>query len=272
MAEVTKVKGGIIFQTSKMIEPLFAPLKQFGITYFSYTRLYHNGARIDINNHPSMSEYYYVRSGIYQTSALESDPLSLNNGLLLWSAFPNDESIIIAREEFNTDNGITMVENGYDFTELWHFASTNENKPILNFFLNNIDILKLFTYHFKEKAHNLIESSERKNVTIITSDTIDSRPEASPILLDKINKDDYEKALDINRYYLNGRHDGIYLTKKEIECLKWSAQGKASDEIGILLASSSRTVDVHLNNIKNKLGLYKQTQLTRKAIDLGIIK
>lgn len=43
------------------------------------------------------------------------------------------------------------------------------------------------------------------------------------------------------------------LTPKEIEVLGWIAQGKSNAEIGIILGSSDRTVQKHVQNLLNKL-------------------
>ena len=55
--------------------------------------------------------------------------------------------------------------------------------------------------------------------------------------------------------------DGVYLTKREIECVNWLIKGKSACEISIILEISEKTVIRHLENIKKKLRCYKQFQL-----------
>lgn len=56
------------------------------------------------------------------------------------------------------------------------------------------------------------------------------------------------------------------LTKREVEILKYLAQGKPNKEIGKLLHISSRTVDTHRSNILKKLNLKTNADLVRLAI------
>lgn len=53
----------------------------------------------------------------------------------------------------------------------------------------------------------------------------------------------------------------VYLTKKEIECIRWMIHGKSSTEIATLSHVSKRTVETHMNNIKRKLNCHKQFQV-----------
>jgi LuxR family transcriptional activator of bioluminescence operon len=61
------------------------------------------------------------------------------------------------------------------------------------------------------------------------------------------------------------------LTPKEIECLRWWGSGKTVDEIGIILAMSSRTVRFHLDNAKKKLDANTKSQAIARASRLGLI-
>lgn len=56
------------------------------------------------------------------------------------------------------------------------------------------------------------------------------------------------------------------LTKREVEILKYLAQGKPNKDIGKLLHISSRTVDTHRSNILKKLNLRTNAELVRLAI------
>lgn len=46
----------------------------------------------------------------------------------------------------------------------------------------------------------------------------------------------------------------FHLTPREVECLKWQAQGKTMWEISKILSISERTVQFHVENAKTKLG------------------
>lgn len=55
------------------------------------------------------------------------------------------------------------------------------------------------------------------------------------------------------------------LTRREIECLRWSAAGKSSDEIAIILDLSSHTVAGYLKSAMRKLDSVNRMQAVARA-------
>ncbi|CAN7536190.1 LuxR C-terminal-related transcriptional regulator [Rhizobium sp. LjRoot30] len=64
---------------------------------------------------------------------------------------------------------------------------------------------------------------------------------------------------------------GQILTERELEVVRWTAQGKTSVEIGQILSLSDHTVNAYLNNAIKKLDCVNRTQLVAKAIRLKLI-
>lgn len=62
------------------------------------------------------------------------------------------------------------------------------------------------------------------------------------------------------------------LTKREVEILKYLADGKPNREIGKILHISSRTVDTHRSNILKKLKVKTNAELVKIAIGAGLIE
>lgn len=63
----------------------------------------------------------------------------------------------------------------------------------------------------------------------------------------------------------------IDLTEREIEVLRWTADGKTTAEIGLLLSINDGTVNYHLNNAISKLGAPNRTAAVIKALALGML-
>lgn len=61
------------------------------------------------------------------------------------------------------------------------------------------------------------------------------------------------------------------LTKRELEVIRWTSQGKTSVEIGRILSLSDHTINAYLNNAIRKLDCVNRTQLVAKAIRLKLI-
>jgi DNA-binding CsgD family transcriptional regulator len=61
------------------------------------------------------------------------------------------------------------------------------------------------------------------------------------------------------------------LTEREVECLRWSAEGKTYQDIADVLGLSSRTIKFFLENARNKLRCVNTTQSVVVALQRGII-
>lgn len=60
-------------------------------------------------------------------------------------------------------------------------------------------------------------------------------------------------------------------SKREMEILKWTAEGKTSAEISIILSISENTVNFHQKNMQKKFNAPNKTQIACYAAAIGII-
>ncbi|MDT8999869.1 autoinducer binding domain-containing protein [Paucibacter sp. APW11] len=63
----------------------------------------------------------------------------------------------------------------------------------------------------------------------------------------------------------------IELSDREIDVLRWTAEGKTSAEIADILNISERTVNFHVNSVVAKLGACNKTSAAVRAAMLGLI-
>ncbi|BEP51494.1 MULTISPECIES: autoinducer binding domain-containing protein [Variovorax] len=61
------------------------------------------------------------------------------------------------------------------------------------------------------------------------------------------------------------------LTKRQVEVLRWTGDGKTSDEIACILCISKPTVDFHLRNAMAKLGASTKSSAAAFASRLGLL-
>jgi len=61
------------------------------------------------------------------------------------------------------------------------------------------------------------------------------------------------------------------LTPRELECLRWTMEGKTAWEVGKILSISEQTAVRHVNNATHKLGCINKHQAVLKALRLGLI-
>ena len=60
---------------------------------------------------------------------------------------------------------------------------------------------------------------------------------------------------DSQDWNLTSLKDALGLTLREVEILMWISRGKTNKEVGLILESSHRTVNKHLEHIFEKLGV-----------------
>ncbi len=65
--------------------------------------------------------------------------------------------------------------------------------------------------------------------------------------------------------------DGPPLTAREIECLRWAAQGKSASDIAAILQISPHTSREYLKSARHKLDCVTSPQAVAKAVRLGLL-
>lgn len=86
---------------------------------------------------------------------------------------------------------------------------------------------------------------------------------------------DFELLIEIIRHRLNRRRPEdceVQLSEREAAALTWSARGKSSADIAVLLGVSERTVNFHIENAVRKLGVATRIQAAVKAALKGLIR
>ena len=63
-----------------------------------------------------------------------------------------------------------------------------------------------------------------------------------------------------------------HLTPRELECLRWTMEGKTAWEVGAILSISERTAVLHINNAIRKLDCSSKHHAVLKALRLGLIR
>jgi len=76
-------------------------------------------------------------------------------------------------------------------------------------------------------------------------------------------------------FEMNSWDEGIginTITKREIEALSWSAEGKTIDDTALIMSISPETVKAHLDSARYKLGALNRVHAVAKAIRAGLIR
>lgn len=67
------------------------------------------------------------------------------------------------------------------------------------------------------------------------------------------------------------QEDTPSLTRREVDVLQWTLQGKTAWEVAMILSISERTANHYINNAIRKLGCRGKHQAAAKALNLGLL-
>lgn len=76
---------------------------------------------------------------------------------------------------------------------------------------------------------------------------------------------------DLRTYYLGDKYPGMYLTKREAECMFWIVQHNTIAETALKMELSARTVEFYVKNMKLKLHCASKKQLIEKVLQTNLL-
>jgi DNA-binding CsgD family transcriptional regulator len=186
----------------------------------------------------------------------------------LWSANQNfSQALIDSNQLFGIDNKFEIATITDDYTEIFGWGGRSGDISIIEFYLNNISTLMSFGYYFKEKAMHIIKNAAKSSnlIPINIASHVDTHQ--TNILKNYLD-------LHTKRYYINNHvfDNEEYLTKRELETLLLTIQGKNSREISKKLGISDATVRSYLESVRIKTNSSNKEELIINSNRLNILK
>lgn len=80
-----------------------------------------------------------------------------------------------------------------------------------------------------------------------------------------------QKGLQLPLFYDSSENSSLALTAQQRKCLSWAAEGKTTEEIGLILNISVSTVNKHLDSASVLLNANGRTHAIAKAVDGKLI-
>ncbi|MCK1734316.1 LuxR family transcriptional regulator [Bradyrhizobium sp. 138] len=111
----------------------------------------------------------------------------------------------------------------------------------------------------------------RLSVVSFASRFDDADPQHSKGHLNALAWHFHTACVEITRPAEDNCNMRVALSQRELDCLRWVAEGKSSWEIGRILQISENTVNFHLKNAMRKLGATSRIQAAIVAIRLNLI-
>ncbi|MCR9192215.1 MAG: helix-turn-helix transcriptional regulator [Gammaproteobacteria bacterium] len=261
----------ILYQSARDIREIAAPLEHYlNITEFTYERIYRNNQKIKLSNQPGWLAYYYQNN--FHLLGEQETINSLYPGITLTStiASTGDYKDVFesCKKFFDIGDGLLLIEDFDEYRELYWFTSDASNKYLLNYH-HNMELLKIFAHSFKEKAHKIIKNAEHQKILI--------PPPAGQVTTTNFchhhrneNEADFLKSISTKKYRFYNEKQEIILSKKELHCAAGLLSGKSAKEISNDLCRSVRTIETHIDNIKEKLDCTSRSTLISTLLNMGV--
>lgn len=255
-----------LIKHNKKIEHVTKHLQAiFKIKYVSYQRIYPDGKYCLISNMPHYNEYYF------KNKFYDNDPF-----LVSPDCYKEDKSTYIitnqcsmkgpfdiilddCRRYFNLSQAIIITKKHRTYTTIFCFSTGQEEKYSIPLLLNEYAAINRYMPYFENKMSSIIDEAKEMNINIAKNKEtffqyhpiyLGLNKEERTEFLKLISAEEQEIRLNLNR-----------LTFREQECLQWLIYGKTAAETSEILHISRRTVEIHRENIRKKLGHYSFSNL-----------
>ncbi|MEK6734723.1 MAG: helix-turn-helix domain-containing protein [Pseudomonadota bacterium] len=260
LSEVNKPALHYCLCSMPRMKELAAPLQVYlGICSFSYMRIYKDCSYMSLlNGYEEFKKTYFEtieQSDSHFVHTMQNTLLNEPNFTIWPTERKNLSPVFSLLDAHNIWHGFQVSFRRDNYCELFSFTFDKLSGDKTDFFLKNIPLFIKFIDYFKTQAADLIDDSDKRKIAIF--------PKKFDIGLGENEVDTNGFLNSINRPFLIKAHDGHFtkLTKRETECLKIFANNKTAKEIANILNLSHRTVELHLEHIKQKLGISFKNQL-----------
>lgn len=258
----------IALTATKDIQEIIRPLNQLlGSCSFGYHKIFLDGHEIYLGHDINWIKHVHENNlnlGTEYLHHMEAAKMQ-NFKATLWP-FENKVKIIKeVRIMLDCAYGITFW-NGKN--EYFGFLIKHEKDiSVINRFVNNMEQLERFNQFFQDKAQDLIKKASKGMILHHKREANESSTKTA--LTNNIFRDQTQ----IKTFSLpNSNNTTIRLTPREIDCLKLLIHGYTTTETSITLNLSKRTVETHLENIKNKTNTSNKNDLIKLIFNNQIDK
>lgn len=242
-------KDHISYEAQSSIQKMIKPLEKLGINYFCYGENYQDTSGFTLHTNANYYETWFNHEGTLRG-------FYLNEGWHVYDDLLPKEVLLIAHSQ-NLGHFLTYIEHQKEKTVIYEFAMRPDNKDSMEFYTNNIVLLKRFGKYFSSSlANNLIEIAKNQRITPPLYMTKKREFDKKYTLLDK------EGMLDPSLSALSAR---------EKNYLNGLLHGLSNKDMGDLESLSPKTVFMYLSKIKKQWGCKSKRDLFAAAQKRGAV-
>lgn len=244
------------------VSTICKPLRDLNITYFAHVNVDNDKKFSAIASSPGFVDCY-LNKHFYNVDIHMVNDAQFGE-CVVWDAIePTGESAKMDpfAIQFGVEHTFTIFEKSNAGLDCYHFASNVMGRSINQRYVSNIDLLKLFIMHFKEKVNEskLLSSAYDMKFGIDEHKAKFTVGNEAVLAHNMQCRELFLKNIKIDKHFI--RNMKKPLSHREVEVLFWMHSGKTASEIAKLLGVADVTINKHIINIKDKTGCYSQFQL-----------
>ncbi len=229
------------------------------ISFVGYFKLFEDGRYLNLCNDLVWQEHFVNKihhNGDNFQQATEMVPL-VGNHKFLWP-YRLDDPVFKDLFDFNIWHGLSIYTRGDNFIESWTFASKPENDQVNQLYINNVRTLEALATHAMGQDSDLFDTSDSSRLGRFKQkvNLYGENPSFAGFSIDNIPL--------LRGGIMDAKGNYIFLTTRELDTLRLLAQGKTAREAAEVLGLSQRTVESYVDNIKDKAGYRKKSEILDK--------
>lgn len=266
---MTSICDDILYLTrqyKKQCDKLLLPLRQLGITLFTFQRVTYDGYWSLFCSDVGAMEYS-VENKLYRYDPTLIDPHQYKSGVNYLNTHDNkefqDNMLADVTNKFSIHHPLVITNINSTGCEYIFFATSKNNFRIINTYISKMHYLKNFITYFKNATEWLFRDSMNHQVDLK--------------LINKTNFYSNKNKLTIYDFTqqtnsLNKLPNSItsILSQREQECLNNFLDGMTAKETAAILGISHRTIEEYFANIKKKLKCKNKRDLYKFNDDAGL--
>lgn len=234
-------------------QPLF---KNTRIKYFSHCVLNQDDQLSGLSSNPEFTEFY-IKKKYYNYDIHTLQNIS-DSQYVLWDLLELNGQTKALNDDirhFNTGHTFSIIKQNKHTKECFHFSADIADESINGMYMIYSEFLENFILYYKDKINESKELSRIYDEHLNITQADAGYYLKTPLIIESNNP----SLLLTNKFVININQPS--LSKREISCLYWLANGKTMDEIAIILNITHRTVKAHIEHTKEKLQCHTLFQL-----------
>lgn len=259
----------------KICEPLF---QHFNINLFYFERSYYKGtqkgSRLLLSSNEEFSkDYYLTKHYLYELANYPEHFMRKSFIASIWDGCQSNHSsckiALLTQQKMNISHLFYLTWVYDENIENYCFGVKKGEDHIPQKLLFNIELFQYFCEYFNDAAQSLILQAEKDK---FKAPAPASQEYSNPhyLGLDLKTKKQFLSKMPIDKIFLKGPYQDIYLTVDEAKTIVLACQALQYDDIAKILSVSLPTVKYRMNCIREKCNIKNKNELIKIFIQSGL--